>query len=97
MEPSIGARISRARTDRGLTQAALAQRLGVRQQTVAAWESGDNTPPTERLADLAAALDVSVDHLVRGVSRVGDEEHTDRLREALERAHEAILQAKRLL
>lgn len=44
MTPSGGERVRRLRRRAGLSQAALARRLGVRQQTVSEWERGRYAP-----------------------------------------------------
>lgn len=44
VRPEIGEAILRFRKDRGLTQAQLAERLGVRQSAVARWEKGTDRP-----------------------------------------------------
>ena len=43
-EPGPGRRVRRLRRRAGLSQAALARRLGVRQQTVSEWERGRYAP-----------------------------------------------------
>ncbi len=48
----------------GLSQEALAERLGVSRQAVSKWETGEAMPETGKLAALAAALGVSVDWLL---------------------------------
>ena len=39
-EKKVGARIAKMRMDAGLTQAALAEKLGVSDKTVSKWENG---------------------------------------------------------
>lgn len=48
----------------GLSQEALAERLGVSRQAVSKWETGEALPETGKLAALAAELGVSVDWLL---------------------------------
>ena len=48
----------------GLSQEALAERLGVSRQAVSKWETGEAMPETGKLAALASALGVSVDWLL---------------------------------
>ncbi len=48
----------------GLSQEALAERLGVSRQAVSKWETGEALPETGKLATLAAALGASVDWLL---------------------------------
>lgn len=48
------------REEKGLGQGALAEKIGVTQQTISRWESGEIIPPPKRLAKLADALDLDV-------------------------------------
>lgn len=59
----LGPRIREARTSAGLTQNALAHRVGVEQGTVSDWERG-RVPEVRYVVALAAALDVSTDWLL---------------------------------
>lgn len=52
--------IRRARTDKELTQQALADQLNVRQSTVSAWEMDVARPKTAVLVRLAAVLDLDL-------------------------------------
>ena len=60
----IGKRIRQLRIRNGLTQAELAERLGIQQSAIAHWEAGNTRPSTERLAQLAGALGTTVDRIV---------------------------------
>ncbi|MGN6356479.1 MAG: helix-turn-helix domain-containing protein [Novosphingobium sp.] len=62
----FGAKLLRLRKDRGLTQAALAEQLGVSKPTVWAWEQGKARPVESRMDLLADALDVPVSELLIG-------------------------------
>jgi transcriptional regulator with XRE-family HTH domain len=46
----------RARGDAGLTQEALAERMGTKQEVIASWEGGKVVPSTRTLARLAKAI-----------------------------------------
>ena len=48
-----------------MTQAQLAQKVGVSQKAVAKWEVGRSLPRADKLVCLANALDSSVDELLR--------------------------------
>lgn len=56
--------IKKARTDKHLSQRALAYIIGVSQQTVGSWEVGRTSPDNEMLKKLAAFFNVSVDYLL---------------------------------
>lgn len=55
---SIGNRIAEARQKAGLSQSELARQLGIRPQSVQAWESGQTAPRARRIAEVAEVLGV---------------------------------------
>ena len=57
--------IKAMRQARGLAQWQLAEMIGVRQESITQWETGRTSPKFTRLADIAKALDCTVDDLVR--------------------------------
>ena len=57
---TIGENISRRRKELNLTQAKLAEELGVSFQTVSSWERNEYTPETARLQRLAQVLQTTV-------------------------------------
>lgn len=62
----MGARIAQARKERGLTQQALADALGVSQQTLAHYEVGRVGVGAPLLPRLAELLDLSFDEILLG-------------------------------
>ncbi len=60
----IGRNIQSLRKQAGLTQEALAGKIGVARQTVVKWESGESSPDLEAAGRLAGALGVTIDDLV---------------------------------
>ena len=60
----LGTRINRLRKGLGITQVQLAEQLGVSQQTVTAYESGNRRVPISHLPRLAALLGTSVEALI---------------------------------
>ena len=60
----LGARIAQARKDHGLTQQALAEQLGVAQQTLAHYEVGRARMPASVLPTVARLLTLSLDELM---------------------------------
>jgi transcriptional regulator with XRE-family HTH domain len=59
----FGERLTATRTERGLTQAELAQRSGVSPSYLGQLEAGRSQPTLEILTNLAVALAVSIDDL----------------------------------
>ena len=51
-----GDELREARRNAGLTQSELADRIDVSQGTISQWETGRETPGTDRIVDLRAAL-----------------------------------------
>ena len=64
MAQTIGKRIMENRKRLGLTQDALAERLGVTAQAVSKWENDQSCPDIATLPKLAALLGISVDNLL---------------------------------
>jgi len=63
----VTARLINARTSMGLTQMELAKKLGKRQSSIVAYESGKHMFRIDTLLMLAHALDVTIDYFFEGV------------------------------
>lgn len=61
---NIAKRIKQARIEKNMTQMALADAMGVSFQAVSNWERGNSMPDISKLADLCAALDITVNELL---------------------------------
>lgn len=57
--------IKRYRLALGITQAQLAQRMKIGQSAVAMWESGENTPRTDKLPELAKIFNCDISDLFK--------------------------------
>lgn len=62
---NIGYNVKRLRTQKGLTQTAVADAIHVTPQAVSRWETGACYPVLESLINLAVYFDVRVDDLLR--------------------------------
>ncbi len=62
---NIGAKITEARRQRGITQSELAEQMCVTRQTVSRWEAGTALPDVEKVACIAKILQVSCDYLLK--------------------------------
>lgn len=62
----FGKNLSALRKERRLTQAALADLLGVQPRLLGRWEQGQGKPQFDYLLKLADVLEVSLDRLLRG-------------------------------
>lgn len=61
-----GERIGRLRQEKGMTQIALAEALGITSQAISKWERGQSFPDVSRLDELAELLDTTVTYLLTG-------------------------------
>ena len=59
----MGKEIKRLRTERGLTQDALAAALNVTAQTVSKWECGNSLPDVQMIPEIAVFFGVTIDRL----------------------------------
>ena len=71
-----------------LTQAQLAEKVGVSRQTVAAWESGERDIPSSQLINISKALDVRIDILIdpgddTEIEKVENKEESDEPKQEL--------------
>ena len=57
--------IQQARSEKGLTQEALAKMMGISRSAVAMWETGQTRPRAQLLPKLADILGCTVDELLR--------------------------------
>ncbi|QVI34876.1 transcriptional regulator [Lacticaseibacillus chiayiensis] len=64
MEINVGAVISKYRKQKGITQQALADFIGISKASVSKWETGQSYPDITLLPILAAYFDVSIDKLM---------------------------------
>ncbi len=74
----LGRRIGALRRERGLSQAALAARLGISPSAMGMYEQGRREPSAETLVALARELEVTTDFLLTGKvdSRMDDEAYS---------------------
>lgn len=63
---NLADRLQHLRKTKGLSQEALADKLGVARQSVSKWESGQSLPDLEKLILLSEILEVSTDYLLKG-------------------------------
>ena len=67
-----GENITRLRTEKGMSQGALAEALEVSRQSVSKWETDASVPELEKLIRLAKLFGVTLDELVTGEKAPGD-------------------------
>ena len=74
----LGRRIGALRRERGLSQAALAARLGISPSAMGMYEQGRREPSADTLVALARELNVTTDFLLTGKpdSRMDDESYS---------------------
>lgn len=62
---NFGEKIFRLRKEKGLSQEALAERLGTTRQAVSKWENNQGFPETEKLLQISDLFQVSTDFLLK--------------------------------
>lgn len=92
---AFGERFATLRKERGLTQVQLAERLGVSQQAITAYESGQRRVPISTLPLLANTLGVSIEELIGAPAKrsVGKRGPQPKIAQQLQRI-EALPKAK---
>lgn len=70
---SVADNIKRLRTDAGMTQAELADKLGVTRPTITQWETGWSSPRMGSIEKLADIFKVSKSRIVEDTKPVHDE------------------------
>lgn len=65
-QKQIGRYIAEKRRIKNLTQAQLAEQLGISDKTVSKWECGRNMPDYALIQSLCETLDISVSELIEG-------------------------------
>lgn len=81
----LGTRIAQRRKDQGLTQAQLADALGVSQQTITAYEVGRRRVPVTSLPLLARTLAWSIEELIDSTTKPGKRGPAPKIQQQLER------------
>ena len=61
---NIGENIKRARQERGMTQAQLAEAIEITQKDVSRWENGSRKPSLEKFVQICKALGASSDDIL---------------------------------
>ncbi len=84
-QQKIGEFIKDKRKEKGLTQAELANKLGITNQAISKWERGKNCPDISLLKDLCKILDININELLSGkeLEKVSKEESEDILVETV--------------
>lgn len=88
----IGRRLAEARVAADLTPRELADHLGVKQSTIARWESGERSPRGQRVSKLAGILGVSLSWILvgRGVEPAASIDDVVQLRAELRLARDRL-------
>ena len=84
-QKQIGRYIAEKRRIKNLTQAQLAEQLGISDKTVSKWECGRSMPDYALIQSLCETLDISVSELIEGKNTAL---HERQLREMLRRTQE---------
>lgn len=69
---NLGEKIFKLRKEKGLSQEALAEKIGTTRQAISKWENNQGFPETEKLLQLSNVFEVSVDFLLKDEKSVKD-------------------------
>lgn len=81
-QTEIGKFIATCRKEAGLTQAKLAEKLGITDRAVSKWENGKSLPDSSIMLELCAILGITVNELLSG-EKVGSEDYGKKVDENL--------------
>ena len=99
----IGKFIAACRKEQGLTQAALAEKLGVSDRAVSKWENGRNMPDVSIIPQLCTLLKIDLNELFAGERLSMDnykeiaEKNLLEMRRQEEKANKRLLDAEKIL
>ena len=91
----IGSFLRELRTEKGLTQEQLAEKLNVSSRTVSRWENGNNMPDLSIVVELADFYDIDIRELFNGERK--SEKMNEDLKETLEAVAEYSAEEKNKL
>lgn len=74
----LGDRILELRKQKGISQEALADQLGVSRQAISKWESEQSTPELDKIILMSDFFEISTDYLLKGIEPVKNENETSR-------------------
>ena len=99
----IGRFIAACRKEKGMTQAQLAEKMGVSDRAVSKWETGKNMPDSSIMLDLCSELGITVNDLLNG-RRIAMENYKEiaektmlEMRESKEQNDRMLLQTEVLM
>lgn len=87
-QEKIGKFIAQCRKEKGYTQSALAEKLGITDRAVSKWETGRSVPDASIMLELCKNLDINVNELLTG-ERIEMEDYK-------EKAEQTMLELKRM-
>ena len=93
----IGRFIAECRKQKGFTQAALAEKLGITDRAVSKWECGKSLPDAAIMLDLCELLDISVNDLLCGERILMEDYNKELEKNLLEMIRQKEKSDKRLL
>ena len=99
----IGKFIASRRKEQGMTQAALAEKLGISDKAVSKWETGKSMPDSGIMLELCEFLEITVNELLSGekiMTEVYDkraEENLLAMRQEVEEKNRQLLRAEYLI
>lgn len=69
---TLGEKIKRLRTEKGITQESLAEKVNVSRSAIAKWETNSGVPEISNLIMISRIFDISVDQLMDDTKAIGE-------------------------
>ncbi len=92
----IGKFIAQCRKDQGMTQAVLAEQLGISDRAVSKWETGKSLPDSGIMLELCGLLKINVNELLSG-EKIMEVNYNNHAEENMIALHKEIEEKNRML
>ena len=92
-EMTLGERLLECRTNIGMSQEKLAEKIGVSRQTISKWETNQSTPEFDKILPLCEVLGITTEELIKGEKEVKNVE-LEKIKQENEKAKKEYMQKR---
>ena len=90
---TLGERLLECRTNIGMSQEKLAEKIGVSRQTISKWETNQSTPEFDKILPLCEVLGITTEELIKGEKEVKNVE-LEKIKQENEKAKKEYMQKR---